>query len=119
MRSDARGIVLLEILIALVVMGIGSIAVLQALSFLVRQDDRVRLRAQAELLADNIYYRYAAGELPERRGEDAREDGRMAWQLDSGTAVAGIEPISISVTWQGKNRSFSLLTTRLLSQNTQ
>jgi len=103
-NTRRRGIVLMEILIALAVMGVGILALMQAISFLARQDENVRTHAYAVLLAENILSRRLAGELTESQGEEAGGEKTFSWQVAVENASEGLSLTNITVSWQEKRQ---------------
>ena len=79
-KQKNRGIVLLEILMAIGIFSVGVVFLVQSLATLVRHERRVRQQTMASILAENILDRVFSGELNETR--PAAANG-IVWEWES------------------------------------
>lgn len=91
--------ILIEILVALLILTVGVLFLIQALSTITRSNTRIRNNRLAILLIDNLYNRIYSGEeiMP---GEISLNNKSFIWNIDVKNKEELLKNLIINVTWQ-------------------
>lgn len=127
MRRRARGFTLLEIAVALAILGIGVVACIQAFGGGLRLVDRTVRQDRAVQYARAKLDRLIEDPRKDKGSEDLGDGYRMSWLVRDADAGDGIEPsedelddtvlryLEVDVTWQDGvgQKSYALRTLQL------
>lgn len=109
-----RGLTLLEVVVAMTVLAIGIAGAMGAISACVRSSDAAARYSRGALLAQQVAAEFERSETLDSgnlSGTFDSVDADYAWSADIGTAdEQGLQPVQITVSWQGGKRQFLLST---------
>ncbi len=106
-KSDPRGFILLETLVALVILVVGILFLINSLSLIIKCNTQIRNHALAAILADNILTRIETGETIERQSEQEISGKVFRWELDELTISDKLNNFLIKIFWQDGKQSGS------------
>jgi general secretion pathway protein I len=121
-RSRERGLSLLEMLVALVIMALSLGMLYQATGGAVRSVEGTELQQRAALLARSLLNRRDS--VPPGGWSERGQSGALAWRIDSapyatgitGPRAPGLHQVQVRVEWQDRGGARQLAVDTLLPQ---
>jgi len=111
-RSNTQGFTLLEVMIALVIIGIALIACLTLTNRCIYSHEQVQRITTATMLAQHkmseleVQSRNGRLSLSSQRGDWPKPYGQYRWQVEfNDTPVSGVQQVTVTIIWGQQQRN--------------
>lgn len=107
MRSEQKGFLLLEVLVALTILSAGIIGVIKAYTISLRAQRHARYQTSAFLLASNLQTEIEIATIEERQGQISIGDRLFEWNIEiEPTYTEDFKMVSAKVKWAEQSKEY-------------
>ena len=107
MRSEKKGFLLLEVLVALTILSAGIIGVIKAYTISLRAQRHARYQTSAFLLASNLQTEIEIATIEERQGQISMGDRLFEWNIEiEPTYTEDFKMVSAKVKWAEQSKEY-------------
>ncbi len=114
----AKGFILIEILICLVLLSAGILFLVRSLSVITRSNMQIRNNRLAYLLLENIYNQLYSGEQISP-GKVILDENEYQWDFSIDNTHGKLKRITVKITWGKGSSEFSASLSHLIIGNMQ